>query len=86
MGLLPPRYQYVPSGNFFIFRSGENRKAPGDGDPPQFITQQNPAGKPRFQGRFRDFSAGPLLTPWSSPNRRFLVPMMAVSPLNRTLI
>jgi hypothetical protein len=85
MGLLPPGIN-MPCAEIFSFFGPGKSETPRGGAPPQFITQQDPDSKPRFQGRFRDFSAAPLLTPWSSSNRRFLVPMMAVSPLNRTLI
>jgi hypothetical protein len=43
-GTPTPPGQDAPSGNFFIFRCGENRKPPGDGTLPQFFTHQNPAG------------------------------------------
>jgi hypothetical protein len=57
-----PPDRLMPGAEIFsFFGPGENRKASGDGTSPQFIKQQNPAGKPRFQGRFRSFSVGPLL-------------------------
>jgi hypothetical protein len=83
MGLLPPGYQYVPSGNFFHFSVRGKSEGPRVTAPrPNFSRNKIRLANPAF----RDFSAAPLLTPWPSPNRRFLVPMMAVSPLNRTLI
>jgi hypothetical protein len=84
-GLLPPGINMFRPEIFLFFGAGKIGSPPGTGPVPIF-TQQNPAGKPRFQGRFRVFSAGPLLTPWPNLNRGFKDPRMAVSPLNRTLI
>jgi hypothetical protein len=80
-----PPVSICPVRKFFQ-KMSPGKKTPRGRDPPQFFTQQNPAGLPRLEGRFRDFSGGPLRTPLVHPNRCFLVPMMAVSPLNRTLI
>ncbi len=86
MGLLPPGINMPRPEIFSIFRSRENRKPPGDGTRPNFSRNKIRLANPAFRDDSGTSLRAPLLTPWSSPNRRFLVPMMAVSPLNRTLI
>ena len=53
---------------------------------PNFSRKKNRLANPAFRDDSRTSLRDPYLPPWSSPNRRFLVPMVAVSPLNRTLI
>ena len=43
MGLLPPRYQYAPSGNFFK-KSFPGKYPPGDGTQGENFTQENLVG------------------------------------------
>ena len=84
MGLLPPRYQYAPSGNFF------KKSFPGN-YPPDRTQGENlsreksdrvtrPSG-----GESRSSMGHPYIILWPTPDRRLLVPRMTVSPLSFTL-
>jgi hypothetical protein len=89
LGLLPPRYQYGPSGNFFkkSFRINPviSLLPPGGTQPQNFISQIWPVGGP-YCRRFKHFTGHPdklpLVVPFAGPGgdvsgpqrRRFIFP------------
>ena len=86
-GLLPPRYQYASSGNFFkkSVRIKSGICSPWRWDPaPKILLakygwEAGPSG-----ADFWPCVWAPILTPWFAPYRGFLAPMMTVSPLTTT--
>jgi hypothetical protein len=87
MGLRYLPGQDAPSGNFFKKISWDKigNMPPWRGDPaPKILYAKYGWETGPSDADFCPSVRAPCLTPWANPNRRFLVPMVAVSPLNRT--
>jgi len=85
-GTPTPPVSICPVRKVFSFFDPGKIGSPPPGMAPQFITQQIRLANSAFRDDSVSSLGRPSLTPWPNPNHRFLVPMMAVSPLNRTLI